>query len=60
MIKLQLADLAETGCTVGRLSALGTAGAIFGTFATGFVLVATLPTTPIVVGVAVALMVLGG
>ena len=60
VIKLQLSDLAETGSTVGRLSALGTAGAIFGTFATGFVLVATLPTTPIVVGVAIALMVLGG
>ncbi len=59
VIKLQLSDLAETGRTVGRLSALGTAGAIFGTFATGFVLVATLPTTPIVVGVAIALMVLG-
>jgi len=59
VIKLQLSDLAETGSTVGRLSALGTAGAIFGTFATGFVLVATLPTTPIVVGVAVGLIVLG-
>jgi MFS family permease len=59
VIKLQLADLAETGRTVGRLSALGTAGAIFGTFVTGFVLVATVPTTPIVVGVAIALMVLG-
>jgi SAM-dependent methyltransferase len=59
VIKLQLSDLAKTGSTVGGLSALGTAGAIFGTFATGFVLVATLPTTPIVAGVAVALMLLG-
>ncbi len=60
VIKLQLADLAETGRTVGRLSALGTAGAIFGTFATGFVLVATLPTSPIVFGVAIGLIILGG
>ena len=59
VIKLQLADLAQTGRTVGRLSALGTAGAILGTFATGFVLVAALPTTPIVVGVAIVLMLLG-
>ncbi len=60
VIKMQLADLAETGRTVGRLSALGTAGAIFGTFATGFVLVATLPTAPIVFGVAIGLILLGG
>lgn len=59
VIKLQLSDLAKTGGTVGRLSALGTTGAIFGTFVTGFVLVAALPSTPIVVGVAITLMVLG-
>ena len=60
VIKLQLSDLASTGSTVGRLSGLGTAGAILGTFVTGFVLVAALPTTPIVFGVAIALMVIGG
>jgi MFS family permease len=60
VIKLQLSDLASTGSTVGRLSGLGTAGAIFGTFVTGFVLVAALPTSPIVFGVAIALMVVGG
>jgi len=60
VIKLQLSDLAETGSTVGRLSALGTSGAIFGTFATGFVLVPNVPTTPILVGVAMGLLVLGG
>lgn len=48
VVKLQLADLDETGRVVGRLSALGTAGALLGTFATGFILVATVPTTPIV------------
>ncbi len=60
VVKLQLTDLGETGATVGRLSALGTAGAILGTFLTGFLLVAALPSQPIVIGVAVLLLVLGG
>lgn len=47
VVKMRLADLDETGRVVGRLSALGTAGAIFGTFVTGFLFVATLPTRPI-------------
>lgn len=59
VVKLQLASLDETGSIVGRLSALGTAGAIAGTFVTGFVLVAAWPTTPILVGVAVAVVVVG-
>lgn len=46
VVKLQLHDLDETGATVGRLSAIGTAGAIFGTFTSGFLLVAALPTRP--------------
>jgi len=59
VVKLQLASLKETGRVVGRLSALGTAGAIFGTFATGFVLVSALPTTPTVVALGLALVALG-
>lgn len=59
VVKLQLASLAETGQVVGRLSALATAGAIFGTFVTGFVLVSAFPTRPIVVGVG-GLLVLAG
>lgn len=59
VVKLQLASLDRTGSTVGRLSALGTAGAIAGTFVTGFVLVAQWPTTPILVGVAVAVIAVG-
>ncbi len=59
VVKLQLADLARTGSTVGRLSAIGTTGAIVGTFATGFILVAAMPTTPIILSVAVGLIVLG-
>ncbi|MGH8901485.1 MAG: fused MFS/spermidine synthase [Egibacteraceae bacterium] len=59
VVKLQLADLEETGRVVGQLSALGTAGAILGTFATGFVLVATVPTTPIVVALGALLVAAG-
>ncbi len=59
IVKMQLADLAETGRTVGRLSALGTVGAILGTFGTGFVLVAAWPTTPILIGVAVVALAMG-
>jgi spermidine synthase len=57
--KLRIRDLEHTGSVVGFLSALGTAGALFGTFVTGFVLVAALPSRVIVTGIGVAL-VLGG
>jgi spermidine synthase len=59
VVKLQLTDLDETGTVVGRLSALGTAGAIVGTFVTGFVLVAAFPSTPIVLGVGALLVIVG-
>ena len=51
--KLQLRDLEETGSVVGRLSAWATAGALVGTFATGFVIVP-------LVAVDVAVLVVGG
>ena len=54
--KLRLASLAETGAVVGGLSAAGTAGALFGTFVTGFVLVAAVPTRALVIGLGVALV----
>ncbi|MBK5224472.1 MAG: fused MFS/spermidine synthase [Acidimicrobiia bacterium] len=57
--KLRLDDLAHTGEVVGGLSAAGTAGALFGTFVTGFVLVAAWPTRPIVVGIGAALVLAG-
>lgn len=52
VVKLQLRDLGATGRVVGRLSALGTAGAILGTFLAGFVLIELAPTstTVLVVG----------
>ncbi|MFO8074934.1 MAG: fused MFS/spermidine synthase [Egibacteraceae bacterium] len=59
VVKLQLADLDETGTVVGRLSALGTAGAIVGTFLTGFVLLAAFPTRPIVLAIGGGLIVAG-
>jgi spermidine synthase len=49
VVKLQLASLSETGAVVGRLSGIGTLGAIAATFATGFVLVAVLPSSVILV-----------
>lgn len=59
VVKIQLASLDETGRVVGSYSAIGTAGAILGTFVTGFVLIAAFPTRPIVVVVGVALTLAG-
>lgn len=53
VVKLQLRDLQVTGSVVGRLSAIGTTGAIVGTFIAGFVLIDLAPTTTTV-------LVLGG
>ncbi len=53
VVKLQLSDLRRTGEIVGSLSGVGTLGAIVATFGTGFVLVAALPSSVIV-------LVLGG
>jgi hypothetical protein len=59
VIKLQLRDLDQTGATVGQLSAWGTAGAIFGTFFTGFVLVATAGVEILIVTTGLLLLVSG-
>src|SRR5688572_6027007 len=59
VVKLRLATLAETGTVVGSYSAIGTAGGIFGTFATGFFLIAAFPTRPIVIAVGVLLILVG-
>lgn len=59
VVKLRLATLAETGTVVGSYSAVGTAGGIFGTFVTGFVLIAAFPTRPIVIAVGGALVLTG-
>lgn len=57
--KLRLASLTETGSVVGGLSAAGTAGALAGTFLTGFVLVAAIPSRTIVIVVGTILVVAG-
>ena len=59
VVKLQLAHVDHTGRVVGRLSALSTAGAIVGSFLTGFVLVAVAPTRASIRGVGV-LLIVGG
>jgi spermidine synthase len=59
VVALQLGSLAQTGSVVGRLSGIGTLGGIVATFATGFVLVAVLPGSVILVGTG-AVVVLAG
>jgi spermidine synthase len=54
-----LASLTETGSVVGRLSGVGTLGAIAATFATGFVLVALLPSSVILVATGVVTLLAG-
>jgi SAM-dependent methyltransferase len=56
VVKIQLGSLHETGRTVGRLSAISTIGALFGTFVTGFVLLAAFATPPIVIALGSALV----
>jgi spermidine synthase len=59
VVRLALADLRTSGSTVGRIYAVSTAGAIAGTFATGFWLIEALGTRQIVWGVGAVLVVLG-
>lgn len=59
VVKLQLRTLEVTGTVVGRLSAVGTAGAIAGTFLTGFLLLAHIPTRTVVSALG-GLLVVGG
>ena len=56
VIKLRLQDLARTGNVVGKIYAISTAGAIFGTFITGFVLIQWIGTRAIVLMVALLLL----
>ena len=59
VVKLRLRTLAETGQTVGRLSAVGTLGALAGTFLTGFVLLSALPTSTLLLVTGAVLVVSG-
>lgn len=55
-IKLRLRDLSHTGNVVGKIYAVSTAGAIFGTFITGFVLIQWIGTRAIILVVALVLL----
>jgi MFS family permease len=59
VVKLQLGDVGHTGRVVGKLSSVGTLGAITATLGTGFILVAALPTSTILIGLAVLLALVG-
>jgi SAM-dependent methyltransferase len=59
LVRATLRDLATSGAIVGRLSAVGTAGAITGTFLTGFVLLGLFPTRALILGVGALLVVVG-
>jgi spermidine synthase len=56
---LQLHDLRVSGTIVGRLSAWATAGALLGTFGTGFVLVPLIPVTTAVLLIGAVLILIG-
>lgn len=60
IVKMQLDDLGHTGEVVGGFSAVSSAGAIFGTFITGFVLVAAAPSQAVILTVGAALLIVGG
>jgi SAM-dependent methyltransferase len=59
LVRATLTDLATSGSIVGRLSAVGTVGAITGTFLTGFVLLGLVPTRVLIVAIGVGLVAIG-
>jgi MFS family permease len=58
--RLQLRDLRASGTIVGRLSGWATAGALVGTFGTGFVLVPLFPVSSSVLAIGIVLVFVGG
>ena len=59
IVRATIVDIGSSGSLVGRLSAIGTSGAIAGTFLTGFVLLGALPTRLIIVGTGGLLVLVG-
>ncbi len=57
--RLQLSDLRASGTVVGRLSGWATAGALIGTFGTGFVLVPLMPVSSSILAIGVLLVLTG-
>src|SRR5205807_9985207 len=58
IVKLTLSSLDVTGRVVGQIQAAATLGSILGVFATGFLLISTFGTRPVVAGVTIALLLL--
>jgi SAM-dependent methyltransferase len=59
LVRATLTDVATSGSIVGRLSAVGTVGAITGTFLTGFVLLGLFPTRVLIVATGIGLAGIG-
>jgi spermidine synthase len=59
LVRATIADVASSGSLVGRLSAIGTVGALVGTFLTGFVLLGLVPVRTLIIGTGVLLLVAG-
>ena len=59
LVRATITDVASSGSLVGRLSAIGTAGALVGTFLTGYVLLGVVPVRTLIVGTGVVLVVAG-
>ncbi len=59
VIKLRLRSIEETGTVVGSFSALGTIGALVGTFVTGFILIAAAPSRPVVITIGIGTVLAG-
>ena len=59
VVRGTLTDVETSGSIVGRLSGVGTVGAITGTFLTGFVLLGLVPTRLLIVAVGLGLVVVG-
>jgi spermidine synthase len=59
IVRATIRNVEESGSVVGRLSAVGTAGALTGTFLTGYVLLGLVPVRALILGTGVVLIVLG-
>lgn len=59
IVRATIRDIGSSGTVVGRLSAVGTAGALAGTFLTGYVLLGVVPVRPLIAATGVLLVLLG-
>ena len=59
LVRATITDVASSGSLVGRLSAIGTAGALVGTFLTGYVLLGVVPVRTLIVGTGALLLLAG-